>query len=295
MLTVKSTVQKHIRFCLFAISFMLVLPAANAADIEGRIFNFQQKMAKAGNAKAQFKLAYMYETGRGVSSNLDAARQWYKKSVAQNFVAAGHRLTFLDVQKSGFRSKHKAWLKTVISDADNGDDNVMFLLANMYEKGIAVKNDMDKARQYYQRSTAKGNADAETSLFSLEQRMRKSRLAQEKKEKAEAVRRKAEAERLAKKQRQEKLQAQQARLKSQQNKQSKAEKEKQRLIAERNKLAAEKRKLAKLKADLAKKKAAVKAAERETLVADNQEKKSDDVFESDLCTGKAARFRTQCN
>ena len=294
MQAIMGTVRKSVTFFLLSVSFLLFVPTVNAANIEGRIFNFQQKMAKIGNAKAQFKLAYMYETGRGVRRDVAAARKWYAKAAEQNFTAADHRLIFLDVKKSGFRSKHKSWLKTVIRDANNGDDNVMFLLANMYEKGIAVKNDLKKARHYYHRSTAKGNADAESRLFALDQRIRKIQAATEKQKQLEQGRKKAEAkkqaEKLAKKRKEK-----QASLKKQQKKTSKAEKEKQRLIAERKKIAAEKKKLAALKADLARKKAAVKAAEEKTVIAETKENESDEVFEADLCTGKAARFRTQCN
>jgi len=295
MQAVIGTVRKFAIIFQLSVTCLLLVPTVNAASIESRIFTFQQKMADAGNAKAQFKVAYMYETGRGVKRDLDAARKWYKKSVQQQFLAASHRLTFLDVQKSGFRPKHKSWLNTVVRDANNGDDNVMFLLANMYEKGIGVKNDLNKARQYYQRSTAKGNADAESRLFALDQRMRKIQAAKDKQRKSEQARKKAEAEKLAKKKRQEKLKAKQARLNSQKSKKSKAEEEKQRLIAERKKLAAEKKKLAKMRAELAKKKAAEEKLQQETVAAETKANNTEDEFEADLCTGKAARFRTQCN
>ena len=295
MQAVIGTVRKFIIIFHLSVSCLLLVPTVNAANIESRIFNFQQKMANAGSAKAQFKLAYMYETGRGVSRDLAAARKWYSKSLEQKFMAAGHRLSFLDVKKSGFRTKHKSWLNTVIRDANNGDDNVMFLLANMYEQGIGVKHDLKKARYYYHRSTAKGNADAEARLFALDQRIRKMQAAKDKQRKIEQARKNAEAEKLAKKKQQQKLKAKQAKLNSQKSKKSKAEKEKQRLLAERKKLAAEKKQLAKMKAELAKKKAAIKEAEKKTVIAETKENQSEDEFEADLCTGKAARFRTQCN
>jgi len=295
MQTVIGAVRKFVVFFHLSVSCLLFAPMVNAANIDGRIFNFQQKMANAGNAKAQFKLAYMYETGRGVKRDLAAARQWYSKSEGQKFLAAGHRLTYLDVKKSGFRSKHKSWLKSIIRDAKNGDDNVMFLLANMYENGIGVKNDLKKARHYYHLSTAKGNADAESRLFALDQHMRKLQVAKDKQRKLEKARKKADAEKLAKQKRQEKLKAKQASIKNKKAKMLKAEKEKKRLNAERKKLAAEKKKLAKMKADLAKKQAAQKMAEQQTVTADSNANKPEDEFEADLCTGKAARFRTQCN
>jgi len=295
MQAVIGTVRKFVIIFQLSVSCLLFVPTVNAANIDSRIFNFQQKMANAGNAKAQFKLAYMYETGRGVNRDLAAARKWYSKSLNQKFMAAGHRLTFLDVEKSGFLSKHRSWVNTVIRDANNGDDNVMFLLANMYEKGIGVKSDLKKARHYYQRSTAKGNADAESRLFALDQHMRKVLAAKDKQRKLEQARKKADAEKLAKQKRKEKLKAKQASIKNKKTKILKAEKEKQRLHAERKKLADERKKLAKMKLELAKKRASQKKAEQKTVIAETKANKSEDEFEADLCTGKAARFRTQCN
>jgi len=280
--------------CFALLLGMSVSSVAEAGKLDSRIFKFQEKIAKNGKANAQFKLAYLYETGRGTKKDISKAKEWYKKAALQNFKAANHRLVYIDATTSGFKAKHKSWFKTVINDANKGDDNTQFLLAYMYEKGIGVKPDLDKARDYYQKASAKRNADAESRLFGIVQKINAD--ANKKRQAAEIAEKQAEAKRLqARKEAEAEKKKQQAR--KQKQLQLNAEKERKQLAAARQKAAAEKRKHAEQKNQLAKKQAEAKklrpsAESSKTVVtAKNQE----EVFESDLCTGAAARFRTQCN
>lgn len=288
--------QQIFKIFISAVLGFSLISTAQATKIDERIFTFQHKVAKNGNVKAAYKVAFMYEMGRGVEKDLNKAKQWYKKAVTSNFTAAKHRLTYLEIKQIGFQAKHRTWLKDAIKDADAGDDNVMFMLANMYEDGTGVKNDPELARRYYQHATAKGNADAEARLFRLEQNMIRIR-AEKQKESALAAK-KAKQKKEAKKDNEAEKKIAEAKRKQWLLQQ--AEKERKRLAAERKKLASEKRKLAAQKAELAKKQAAVKKAKAESEKQENIAKIEDtpatkEVFESDLCSGSAARFRTQCN
>lgn len=268
---------------------LFIFSTATAADINARIFKFQQKVAKIGSPKAQYKLAYMYEAGRGTEKDLNKAALWYKKAAKQKYKAAKHRLEFINVKTKGFKAKHKAWLKSLISDANNGDDNVQFLLASMYEDGIGVKRNLKQAQRYYKLSTAKGNADAESELFRIVQKINmESDIAQKQQAaiKAEAKKQQAKKD---------------AEAREQKAKQLAAERERKRLEKKRKKLAAEKRKQAVKQKMLAKKqdedkkaKQTSKQKDKNTTVISKAENK-EETFESDLCTGAAARFRTQCN
>ena len=274
---------------------LFMAQAVSAASIESRIFSFQQKVAKTGNAKAQFKLAYMYEIGRGTEKDINKAKQWYKKAALKNFKAANHRLIFIDVKMAGFKSQHKSWLKSLIEESKKGDDNIQFLLANMYENGIGVKRNLKQARHYYKASTAKGNADAEARLFRIVQKINMDNADNQRRKEERLAAKKAEAK---------KLQAKKdAEVKKQKARKLAAERERKRRDAARKKQAAEKNKIAKQKKMLAKKQAeTLKQAEakKEKLAAEKPEtvvtaEKQEEEFESDLCSGAAARFRTQCN
>lgn len=56
--------------------------------------------ANNGDAVSQYKLARAYETGDGVSQNLDIAREWYKKSADNGYKNAEVKLRLLPVQDS---------------------------------------------------------------------------------------------------------------------------------------------------------------------------------------------------
>lgn len=84
----------------------LHLPAAAAAQPENwedpwnGIFVFQSKLAKQGNAEAQFKLGEMYEEGRGVEKDLHQAHYWYEKAAAQGSLDAKERIQSLSKRRA---------------------------------------------------------------------------------------------------------------------------------------------------------------------------------------------------
>ncbi len=288
------TKTKH-RFGQLVLAFMLgagvaaapvTLHASNSTD--SGIFEFQQKLAKGGNAIAQYQLAVMYETGRGVAKDINKAREWYKKSAAGKYTPAKHRLVYLEVKTSGFKPSHKSWLNSLSTDAKRGDPEAMFMLGEMYENGTGVKKDLARAQSYYKSSSARGHIDAENRLYSVEQKLAQQNKADEAARQQATKKKQADKERKAKQAAvaREKARADQAR-----QKQLKAEQERRRLEAERRRLAEERAKLdAQRRALEAQKAAEAKAAAQPAPAAEN-----DDRFESDLCKGKAARFRTQCN
>lgn len=267
------------------------------------VFEFQKKLANNGNSQAQYKLANMYENGHGVKRDINQAMQWYKKSAANNYKMAGLRLTYLEIRKSGYKSaKHKPWLKELNKEAKKGNSEALFLIGQMHEKGIVVKKDLYAAKRYYKKASSRGNIDAETSLYEVEAQIneiedRKHARAQAaKKAQQNASLQKAETARLAKeKQNRERL-AREKKLRAdnaQKSSQLKLEKERQQLKIESDRIAAEQRKLEEQQRALALQSAEAEEAETDETV-DVVEEVKEEAFESDLCTGRAARFRTQC-
>ena len=262
-----------------------------AANYDSGIFEFQQKLAKAGNPQAQYQLATMYETGRGVAKNIDKAKEWYKKSAANNFTAASHRLTYIDVKNSGFKTSHKPWFNDLAKDAKKGDGEAMFILGDMNEHGIGVKKSLKKAQRYYKASSGKGNIDAENRLYNIEQKLKQKKAEERKSKEAKQKAKAAKAEEAAVKKRKAEQarkarEAKAAKANSAKNSRLRAEQERKQLESERQQLSKERRKLeAQSKALQEREAAAQKVA---------QEKKESEKFESDLCSGRAARFRTQC-
>lgn len=292
-----TTIKSHFGQLVLALllGFGIASPAALQAanNYDSGVFEFQQKLAKGGNPQAQYQLATMYESGRGVAKDVNKAREWYKKSAAGNYAAAKHRLTFLEVKTGGFKNSHKPWVNQLAGDAKKGNGEAMYILGEMYEKGIGVKQDYKRAQKYYKSSASKGSVDAENRLYDIEQKVAQQNQQRQQKDKAQKEKAAKAREEAARKQKADKerkaKQAAAARAEQNRKKQMKSDQERKRLEAERRKLAEERRQLEVQRRALQ----AQKAADQEAAMKADEEKK-EEKFESELCSGKAARFRTQC-
>lgn len=254
-----------------------------AENFDAGVFEFQKKLADGGNAQAQFKLGNMYESGRGVAADMNAAVQWYEKSAANNYKPAKNRLTYLQVKKSGFKPEHKNWLSEVKADASAGDGEAMMILGELSEQGIGMPKNLSQAQTEYKRASTKGIPGSEAAYYAVSDMLDKQKqLTQQEEEKRMAAEkaRKEEADREAQRKRMahEQEQQRQAQIRAE-NEQRKQEEDRRRAEAQRRQMEEQKRELTKQEA------APAKPAETE---------KKEEVFESDLCTGKAASFRTQC-
>ncbi|MCW8933712.1 MAG: hypothetical protein OQK98_03215 [Gammaproteobacteria bacterium] len=268
---------------------VLLISTAQAANYDSGIFEFQQKLADNGNPQAQYKLAAMYESGRGVAKDISKAKDWYQKAAVNNYKPAKHRLTYLEVKNSGFKASHKPWLKDLSADARKGDLEAMYMLGEMHENGIGVKKNLKQARSYYKAASTRGSVDAENRLYVVEEKLYKA--------KADRLAAK-EAKLAAQEAEQKKKDAQARKAREAQKKNTESNKQKQAQIKEakeRNKLEMERRSLAEERRKLeAQQKALLEKEQAAKVAAREKEKKEPQGFESDLCSGRAARFRTQC-
>lgn len=268
------------------VGLVLSVSTAFASNYDAGIFEFQQKLANSGNPQAQYKLADMYENGRGASKDILKAKEWYKKSAANNYKPAKHRLTYIDVKAGGFKASHKPWLKDLSADAKKGEVEAMYLLGEMNENGTGIKKNLKQAKAYYKAASIKGSVDAENRLYEVEDKLHRA------KANKIAKREKSLAEQEAKQKKKDAATRKAKQKSTQSNKQKQAQlkaiQERNRLTNERRLLAEEKRKLEAKQKALAKREAAAKAVAKEKKAAGPA------GFESDLCSGRAARFRTQC-
>ena len=103
------TAQKK---CMAVCLFLFVLPSVLlSADNSSDAANFLEikKSAEQGNAKAQYLLGVLYDTGDGVPQNNGKAFEWFAKS------------------------------------AEQGNAEAQFFLAGMYHKGDRIPQDYTKA------------------------------------------------------------------------------------------------------------------------------------------------------
>jgi TPR repeat protein len=112
------------------------LAAAESAIVRGDYRDAVRELTPAagrGSAKAQTMLGALYQTGQGVSQDLEMAASLYGKA------------------------------------AQAGDAAAQFNLANLYSLGEGVLPDDDRARHWYEQAAAQGHAGAQQNLRSLAQ------------------------------------------------------------------------------------------------------------------------------
>ncbi len=153
----------------FSVFFSLSANSMELIDQSANLFAFQQKLAKKGNPVAQYRLGFMYERGIGIAKDKAKAASWYQEAANQGNKDARNRLVYMDIQRNGYQpEKQSAWLKKLQVDSANYQPEAMFLLAQLYAQGLAVKQNRDKALDILYRLSAEGLAAAETEIYSIE-------------------------------------------------------------------------------------------------------------------------------
>jgi len=188
--------MRHINRLILLILLSSLLPvSAYAIEASGQasnVFKFQQKLADKGNARAQYKLACMYEAGTGIARDIDQAKHWYNKAATAGIKAASDRITYLSVKQRGYdKSKDSAWLDGIKKDAKASKGDAMFLLAQLYREGIGVKKDLNRSLEILDQVSLLGAADVEDEMALIQQEIdvgKKARKDARKKRKMELAR-----------------------------------------------------------------------------------------------------------
>lgn len=216
------------QFKLCSVRFMLALATfafpftlqALEIDQSSNIFKFQQKLAQNGNVTAQYKLGTMYETGDGVTADIELAKHWYDLAAKSGLETAAQRQTYLDVKQQGFnKAKHSAWLSRVKKEAELRKPEAVLLLAQLHRQGLGVEKDLSKSMELLKQVRILGNANAENEIAAV-----KAEIAQAKKSQQLRQAQLAKKREQLEQSRQEQKQQQELALQAEKEKQAKAEK-----------------------------------------------------------------------
>lgn len=80
-----------------AVLLFCTLTAHAASDeVQGRLYQFQMRMAQQGSSEAAFIVAQMNEEGRGTTQNLPEAINWYKKAAQKGHQDAAKNVERLE-------------------------------------------------------------------------------------------------------------------------------------------------------------------------------------------------------
>lgn len=120
-------------------------------------------LAEKGDADAEFNLGQAYRLGRGVPTNLAAAKTWFERAAAQGHVDAQTTLGLL-LFENGEQAEALKWLKQA---ADRDEPRAQLVYGTALVNGDSVTQDPALGYAYVSRAAAQGLAAASETLQQL--------------------------------------------------------------------------------------------------------------------------------
>lgn len=124
-------------------------------------------LATKGDADAQFNLGQAYRLGRGVPTNVAAAKTWFERAAAQGHVDAQTTLGLLLFQ-NGDQIGGLKWLKKA---SDQGEARAMLVYGTALVNGDGVPQDPILGYALVSGAASQGLAPAKQTLDQLDQMM----------------------------------------------------------------------------------------------------------------------------
>ncbi|MEX2469068.1 MAG: tetratricopeptide repeat protein [Pseudohongiellaceae bacterium] len=134
--------------------------------------------AEGGLDLAQFNLAILYFTGRGVDRDLTQAFHWTEMAAQQGHVEAQANLGSLYLTGDGVTRDVDAGVRWLGSAAKAGHAPAAFSLADMYLNGDSVPRDLVEAHAWASQAVYNEAEDAEDLQSRIERRLDADQLTQ---------------------------------------------------------------------------------------------------------------------
>ncbi len=157
-----------------------------------KAFNSFTKSAELGHSLAQYYLGLMYAEGKAVKQNLEEAKKWFQKSSAQgnNDSIEALKKISLNVKKEPVTSEEQYefalgyYKEKIYSEAfkwfkkssDQGNNNSLYYLGMMYQKGEGIDRNIEEAKNLYQKSSLGGCVEAQIALEELENNLKNNNI-----------------------------------------------------------------------------------------------------------------------
>ncbi len=125
------------------------------------------KSAAQGLAPAQYRLATLYERGKGVAKDIDAALGWYERAAGLGNVRAMHNAAVLSAGSESRAPDYQRAYKWFALGAAHGLKDSQFNLAVLLERGLGTKINPTEALFWYTAAAAQQDADAAKRVAAL--------------------------------------------------------------------------------------------------------------------------------
>ncbi|MGA2774369.1 MAG: tetratricopeptide repeat protein [Bryobacteraceae bacterium] len=121
-------------------------------------------LAEQGSARAQFRVAYMYDVGKGVARNSEQAVRWYRAAAANGEAAAQYNLGLMLANGEGVAKDYDEAAKWFRSAASQGDSMAQYELGLLYFSGNGVPMNYAEWLKWLQSSARQGYLAAQKEL-----------------------------------------------------------------------------------------------------------------------------------
>ena len=126
-----------------------------------------QRLAREGEARAQYNLGAMYDAGSGVEEDNEVAVKWYSAAAEQGIASAAFNLGNMFREGHGVEKSYEQAVSWYERAATLGDSSAQYNLGAMYENGYGTERDLDKAVEWYRKAADQGLVHAQHRLGTL--------------------------------------------------------------------------------------------------------------------------------
>lgn len=130
-----------------------------------------QSLAEKGNAKAQFNLGFMYNSGDGVAQNYGEAVKWFRMAAKQGDVMAQYSLGGMYFRGEGVAQNYAEAVEWLRMAAEQGDSYAQVDLGFIFGSGTGVLTNYVEAHMWYSLARAQGNSGGAKGLYLLKKMM----------------------------------------------------------------------------------------------------------------------------
>ena len=113
-----------------------------------------EKVAKAGDAQAQYEVGMDYFAGTEIAKNAETAAKWFDMAKSQ-----GH--------KEATDKFYTFYSKILENYAKQGESKAQYCVAEAYLNGVEVAQNYPKAANFFNKASLQGHKNAKTKLYSF--------------------------------------------------------------------------------------------------------------------------------
>ncbi|MBC6438842.1 MAG: sel1 repeat family protein [Rhodospirillales bacterium] len=155
--------------CALMVAFASPSSAGEVPETYGEAMAWYREEAAAGNAEAQFLLAYALESGVHAAAAPAEARHWYTEAAEQGHAMAQVRLAMMLLEGRGGAADPDLARRYLLDAADAGSTDAMSILG--YILASSEPADPESAYRWFSLAARAGDPIAAANLAALSQAM----------------------------------------------------------------------------------------------------------------------------